>query len=531
MYSTLNRTLSYIPTQLEALPGMVPNNAGGFGYTIDIWAQLKRFLILGTTGGSYYLKERELTNRNIEAVYECIKRDPDKTLAITTEISVSGRAPNNDPAIFVLALLCAAKHRPSYAAIPEIARTFTHLSHFVGFIKKFQLRGWGRGFRRAVANWFISKSVDQVTYQAIKYKSRDGFSQKDVAHLSHVATFMQTNDDRQKIDILSWLGYIPGKNTENRGLVRPLPDKIIAVDCLPSQTDAEVVASVKKYRLPMEAIPTEQRSKEVYRAIAENANLGWLIRNLGNLGKEKLLSLDEFEFTNRVIQQLTDGDEIAKARLHPLAIFMAGFVYKQGKGIKGSSTWEPVPRVVGALSEAFLKSFKYVRPTNKRILYAFDVSASMSGHTVEPGIPLHCISGIMGLACANSEQNFHSIIFDTQAQRALIQPNDSLTIIAETLGRFRGGGTDCSQPYVFAQNNNLNIDAFVTFTDNETWAGKSHIMRALNDYREKSGINSRAINVAMVANSVTNFNEDPLCLELCGFDSALPQIISEFISE
>ncbi len=37
------------------------NNAGGIVFRINHWKQLNRFLIIGSEGGTYYVKEKKLT--------------------------------------------------------------------------------------------------------------------------------------------------------------------------------------------------------------------------------------------------------------------------------------------------------------------------------------------------------------------------------------------------------------------------------------------------------------------------------------
>ncbi len=63
--------------QGERVPGradMARNNASGFGFAVDDWTRLRRFLILGTEGGTYYTSERELTRENAEALIRCVCR-------------------------------------------------------------------------------------------------------------------------------------------------------------------------------------------------------------------------------------------------------------------------------------------------------------------------------------------------------------------------------------------------------------------------------------------------------------------------
>ena len=65
-----------------------------------------------------------------------------------------------------------------------MARIPTHLFHFLEFYKGF--RGWSRGMRSAIANWY--KENKSLAYHSVKYQSRDGWSNKDAVILSHPKT-------------------------------------------------------------------------------------------------------------------------------------------------------------------------------------------------------------------------------------------------------------------------------------------------------------------------------------------------------
>ena len=75
----------------------------------------------------------------------------------------------------------------------------------------------------------------------------------------------------------------------------------------------------------------------------------------------------------------------------------------------------------------------------------------------------------------------------------------------------------------------MEIDAFVIFTDSETWAGNIHPADALRDYRRASGIDARLVVVGMVSNEFSIADPtDPGMLDVVGFDTATPQLISDF---
>ena len=49
-------------------------------------------------------------------------------------------------------------------ALPQVARTGTHLFQFASFVEGF--RGWGRSLRGAVGRWYAARSIDALAYQA-----------------------------------------------------------------------------------------------------------------------------------------------------------------------------------------------------------------------------------------------------------------------------------------------------------------------------------------------------------------------------
>ena len=165
----------------------VPNSAGGYAWQVDDWTRLDRFLILGAEGGTYYIAERDLVKQNHDALVRCIKADGIRAVNRIVEISDSGRAPKNDPAVFALALVAthgnAEAKAKAFAVLPKVCRIGTHLFHFAEYVNA--LRGWGRGLRNAVGRWYVSREVDDLAYQIVKYQRRDQWSHGDLLRLAH----------------------------------------------------------------------------------------------------------------------------------------------------------------------------------------------------------------------------------------------------------------------------------------------------------------------------------------------------------
>lgn len=80
-----------------------------------------------------------------------------------------------------------------------------------------------------------------------------------------------------------------------------------------------------------------------------------------------------------------------------------------------------------------------------------------------------------------------------------------------------------------ATQNNLAVDTFVIYTDNETWAGGVHPFQALRQYRDTSGHDAKLIVVGMTATGFTIADpSDAGMLDVVGFDPSTPAVMSEF---
>ena len=165
--SILARRAAAITPQHQAIPGAVPNSAGGHAFRVDDWTRLDRFLVLGSEGGSYYAGEAALTRDNAAAVLRAIAADGERAVARIVAVSEGGRAPKNDPVLFALALAAGAEdlgtRRAALAALPRVARIGTHLFQFAAFVEG--ARGWGRSLRRAVGAWYAAQPAERLAYQ------------------------------------------------------------------------------------------------------------------------------------------------------------------------------------------------------------------------------------------------------------------------------------------------------------------------------------------------------------------------------
>lgn len=513
--------------QTDLIPNkkMVENSAGGYAFQVDDWDRLDRFLILGTMGGSYYANESKLTKENADNIFALIKQDGERVVKRTVEISQGGRAPSNDPALFVLALCAACDNqdtrKSARAALPKVARIGTHLFHFAEYFK--DQSGIGRGIRNAYGRWYTDKSVKDLSYQVMKYQQRDGWSHRDILRLAHPKT-----DDAIKKNIFDWITH--GKK-EDYKTPENLPEQMQAFLDLQEIDDHKEAASlIHEYKLTLEMIPKELLShNDVWEALLEDMPLGATARNLGQLTERGVIA-PMSDWSKTVVNRLSDAENIYRSRLHPLALLVAQSTYAAGRGIRGSKTWKPVAQVIDALDGAFYTAFGNVKASGKNTMLALDVSGSMTwGNICNSFLAPREGAGAMAMVTAKTEPNHEIMAFSDGLVKVNLSTKTRLDDALKALDRLPFGGTDCSLPMLYATKKQIPVDTFVVYTDSETWAGHVHPVQALTEYRRKMDRPAKLVVVGMVSNGFTIADPDDAgMLDVVGFDTATPNVIADF---
>ena len=310
-----------------------------------------------------------------------------------------------------------------------------------------------------------------------------------------------------------------------------------------------MVRILSEYSLPWETVPSQWlASAGVWEVLLPRLPLTATLRNLGRMTANGLLA-PRSQAIKQIIERVSDARALKAARVHPLSILVALKTYEQGHGDKGSLAWQPVREVVDALDQAFYLSFGSVEPANKRIMLALDVSGSMAASRIV-GMNVTAREGAaaMALITANVEQDTIVTIFSSAGTNFIgnghiryrnaedglstfdISPRQRLDDVIRKTSNLPFGGTDCALPMLYAMKTNIDFDAFVVYTDSETWAGEIHPSQALQQYRHKTGIPAKLVVVGMTSNGFTIADpNDAGMMDVVGFDPATPQAINEFI--
>lgn len=512
------------PQALPAAPDQVPNSAGGYAFELDDRARLRRFLTLGVDGGTYYVGDRALALDNAQVLTRLAASDPEGLVATIVDVSTRGAAPTQGPALFALAYAASVPDAAGFAlaALPQVARTGTHLFAFAAYVEQF--RGWGRGLRRAVGGWYRAKDADALAYQAAKYRQRDGWSHRDLLRLAHP----EPVDPAMKATF-EWIV----RGTFGDGVPRLIEGFVKA-----QEPDADAAALVREYGLSWEMLPDAAlRQRATWDALLD-AGLPQtaLLRQLPRLTRLGLLPALGGR-TAEVAGRVADAERLRRARVHPVSVLLAQRTYASGRSARGAGEWTPTPQIVDALDSAFYAAFGAVEASGKRTLLAVDVSGSMGVSVAGLPITAREASAALALVQLATEPGSSAVGFadggsgwrSTRLEPLAISPRRRLDDALRVVDAMPFGGTDCALPMLYARDAGLAVDTFVVYTDNETWAGGVHPHQALREYRAASGIDAKLVVVGMTSTGFTIADpRDAGMLDVAGFDAAVPSLIAEF---
>lgn len=236
-----------------------------------------------------------------------------------------------------------------------------------------------------------------------------------------------------------------------------------------------------------------------------------MIRNLATMTRVGIVAPGSAGAAT-VLERLADVERLRRARVHPIAVLSALRTYQAGRGARSDHRWDPVGQVVDAPG---------LTPRDASAAMALVTAASEPRHEV---VGFHagegCVSFGRGHTWPGCEDGLTPLA---------ISPRQRLDDAIGTVSDLPFGGTDCALPMLYAIEREREVDAFVVYTNSETWAGEVHPAQALRAYRERSGIDARLIVVGMVSNRFTIADPgDPGMLDVVGFDTATLVVVADF---
>ena len=561
------RTMGNVP-QNEPMEGMEKNNTGvGYSFQTTPLQRLRSFLILGAEGGTFYVRERQLTKENAQTLVDLLEsgRGVD-VVKMIEEVSVSGASFRVDACLFGLAMAAHTGDAATKAAVREaftkVVRIPTHLFTFVAFSESIAQAtrggtGWGRAMRRLVSSWYNERSAANLALMVTKYVRRGGWSHVDLLRLAHTKADSEATGAVLKYVAKGWDGVRELVTDDALEQLEPTQREALqfivdveAAACLSDPAaDSERMAALIRERsgLVREHVPTPLlNSAVVWRALLEKMPAMAMVRNLGKMSAIGLFDGEGGSAAEaHVLATLRNRALLRRARLHPFAILLALKTYRQGRGDKGKLSWPVNKRIADALDSAFYLSFATGEGkgskgegggdgrSDKSVMLALDVSGSMGTMVMGSSISCREASAAMAMVAVNTMRNVEVVAFTSSITNIdlRVQRGMKLDRVVSNISGMPFGGTDCALPMLYAMERKRRVDAFVVYTDSETWFGDVHPCQALQRYRRAMNMpQAKLIVVGMASNGFTIADpNDRGMLDVVGFDASAPEVMQAFI--
>ena len=232
--------------QTIGLPGQIANNAGGYSFALPLEQEWMRYLIIGSKSdnGSFYQCGGAIATTISKCIMSAILSPAtcEHLIRDIVDVSVNARAPKQE--MTMMSLAAAIVFPPdnkcktqALDAIGQVCRIPTHLFMMVQYIRDISQdkakpgKGFGKGVRRALTEYYTSRGGLELAVLVTKYKNREGWTHEDLISLLHINP-AQMKDDGGRL-VLEWIM----KKDKPERMIMANPAKGVMATTLPAKMD------------------------------------------------------------------------------------------------------------------------------------------------------------------------------------------------------------------------------------------------------------------------------------------------------
>lgn len=269
-----SQTRATIPQTCKIDIDQVLNCSGGYVWKLSTIEHVNRYLVLGGAKdmGNYYRQADDVSHECALSVLQMI-RSPDASQFIQLcdllkAVSVGGRAPKQEPVLLsVAAAIVFAKNAQEKEIAFETAKACiripTHMFMLAGFVRDLSMakpqnkgKGWGTGFRRTMAHYYLSHTGRELAFHMTKYQNREGWTHADMIRMLHINPATLADDGARLMFDYVMMKYARKSKTPSEKTLANLASQKVAIVPNPFKplTKAEFVEKLNAISTPQ--IPT-----------------------------------------------------------------------------------------------------------------------------------------------------------------------------------------------------------------------------------------------------------------------------------
>ncbi|CAL7947863.1 unnamed protein product [Xylocopa violacea] len=533
----------------------------------DPEVRLSQFLYVGKEYPDYqpgnWFVHNYFLAKNVPSIEELAENTEKQLLPIQiiTKAFESNLVPNPETLVYALAVCCRQTKSESlrhaaYATLNKICVSPQHFILFIKFASQISKQkeldttgsskhGWGQGLRKAVNNWYLSKTPMELAKCVTRYKSRYGWKHKDIIKLSHPVPNNPGGEMVLKY-VVRGLEEMKKSYGEDPTLTEIL-EYIEHVEDFKHCTDEVRAAGLlEMYKLTIDHVPGHLlKSKEVWNALISSMDLVMLLTNLQRIHNLELLKPNS-PTVSKIVDQITNEENIAQDKVHPALVLVTIRDYENsGKPLtfekrKIKEQFErPLPsppkpntKIIDALYKMLNLSFLHIQPTGLRYMVTINMNKVMlETHTWRSGNVNGAEAGCMiALALLRSEKNVTVATFKNIGIHTVnIDKTASFGQAMRRLQQMPVGNVNVGKPMSWAAHQNNKYDIFINVVD-QIFEKSDTSEEALQAYKTKLKLpNTKLINCAVCSSSTYRKEKsDKSILTINGFDASVPVVIQAF---
>jgi hypothetical protein len=267
-----------IPQTCKLNIDQVLNCSGGYVWQLTPIEHVSRYLVLGGAKdmGNYYKQADDVSHECALSVLQMV-RSPDASQFVQLcdllkAVSIAGRAPKQEPVLLSVAAAIVFAKNPqekeiAFETAKACIRIPTHMFMLAGFVRDLSMakptnkgKGWGAGFRRTMAHYYLSHTGRDLAFHMTKYQNREGWTHADMIRMLHINPATLADDGARLMFDYVMMKYARKPKTPSEKTLATLASQKVAIVPNPFKplTKAEFVEKLNAISTPQ--IPTSASS-------------------------------------------------------------------------------------------------------------------------------------------------------------------------------------------------------------------------------------------------------------------------------
>lgn len=496
------------------------NHAGGKAYSKSDHEKLAQLASTGTFNDTFYVGAADQLKELNALLPKCDYAFIAKTAIYARQVGFMKDMPAYLAAwLFVAAKTDARAIAPAKAAFALSVDNAKQLRTFVQLLRSGQiLRSDGKP-NKSVASAAIKKTIQQWFYRAKWHTLINGSVGNDPS-LADVLRIVHPKPRSEAQDAL--FSWIRG-DKEGVDKTANYPDQLKELMAFRAGTGSPP-------NLDFRLLIGETATKETWTAVARNAGWQMLRMNLNTFQRQGVL--EDPAMVDALAAKLRDPESVRKSRAFPYQLLTA---YMNAKDVPA--------KLRNALQDAMEIALENVPAIPGKVVVAPDVSGSMTspatGNRGTATTATRCIDIAALVASAILRKNEDTVIFpfDTRIHDAShLNSRDTVMTNAAQLAKYGGGGTNCSLPLAYLNQEDIRADLVFYISDNESWADRNYfgvargsgLMTEWDKFKRRNP-KAKLVLLDITPNTTSQATSDKDILRIGGFSDDVFRILPDFM--